>query len=121
MFKTDEEIGRLVRQLRKAAGMSQMKLADMVGISYQQIQKYEKGVNKLSLSRLKQMAEVFGVNATVFMEEPAHFRAAEPQARYMGLSNDEAKLLMLFRKLHSKKTKMRFLEMIEDIVRLQKK
>ena len=48
-MKSDKAMGELIRQLRKSAGMSQMKLADRIGVSYQQVQKYEKGVNRLSV------------------------------------------------------------------------
>ncbi|MDA8091130.1 MAG: helix-turn-helix transcriptional regulator [Nitrospiraceae bacterium] len=53
MPKSEKAIGALVKQVRKSSGLSQMQLAEKVGISYQQVQKYEKGVNKLTLSRLK--------------------------------------------------------------------
>ncbi|MBI5184282.1 MAG: helix-turn-helix transcriptional regulator [Nitrospinae bacterium] len=43
--------------MRKAAGISQMKLAEAVGISFQQIQKYESGANKVSLEKLQKIAE----------------------------------------------------------------
>ncbi len=52
MIKRDKSVGELIRRMRKSAHMSQMQLAEKIGISYQQVQKYEKGVNQLSLSRL---------------------------------------------------------------------
>jgi transcriptional regulator with XRE-family HTH domain len=111
-------IGSLIREMRKAAGMSQMRLADRIGVSYQQVQKYEKGASKLSVPRLMQIAEVFGVPVTAFLEDTRLGKVAEAQAAYSNLTEDEAKLLMLFRRLRRKKLKDGFLEMLRDIVRL---
>lgn len=121
MLKTDETLGSLIRQLRKSSRMSQMQLADRIGVSYQQVQKYEKGVNRLSVSRLKQVADALGVDISVFIEELNRPTAAEPQAKYVGLSNEEGKLLMLFRRIKSKKLRMDFLTMLESLVKATEK
>jgi transcriptional regulator with XRE-family HTH domain len=102
--------------MRKAAGMSQMRLADKIGVSYQQVQKYEKGASKLSVPRLIQISGIFGVPVTSFLEEPS--KVAEMSASYSSLSEDEARLLMLFRRLRRKKLKESFVEMLKDIVKL---
>jgi transcriptional regulator with XRE-family HTH domain len=113
-----KKIGSLIREMRKAAGMSQMRLAEKIGVSYQQVQKYEKGVSKLSISRLLQIAEAFGVPVTSFLEEAKVTKVAEAKTPYSGLTDEEAKLLMLFRRLKGKKLREGFLEMLRDIVRL---
>ncbi len=118
MFKSEKAIGELIRHMRKSSGMSQMGLADKIGVSYQQVQKYEKGINKLSLSRLKQISGALGVPVSVFLEEEEPVRTGEARAVHAALLNDEAKLLMLFRRLHSKKLKHGFIEMLEDVVRI---
>lgn len=111
-----DNLGALIREMRKAAGMSQMKLAEKIGVSYQQVQKYEKGVSKLSVPRLKQIADVFGVPVISFIEEPKG--VSEVRLPYSGLSDEEAKLLVLFRRLKRKKLREGFIEMMRDIVRL---
>lgn len=111
-----EHIGPLIRQLRKGAGMSQMKLAEKMGVSYQQVQKYEKGVSKLNVPRLLQVSDIFGVHPTVFIGEQK--KAAEGHIPYQGLTEDEGKLLMLFRRLKRKRLKEGFVEMMRDIVKL---
>jgi transcriptional regulator with XRE-family HTH domain len=110
------ELGSLIRQMRKAAGMSQMKLAEKIGVSYQQVQKYEKGASKLSVPRLIQISEIFDVPVTHFLEEP--LKAAEMSAPHSRLSEDEAILLMYFRRLRRKKLKRGFVDMLDDIVKL---
>lgn len=56
----DREIGLRVRQARLAKGMSQEKLADCLGLTFQQVQKYEKGMNRISASRLLVISELLG-------------------------------------------------------------
>jgi len=112
------DIGSLIREMRKAAGMSQMRLADKIGVSYQQVQKYEKGASKLSVPRLMQIADIFGVPVTAFLDEARIGKVAETQAAYSNVTEDEAKLLMLYRRLRRKKLKDSFLEMLHDIVKL---
>ncbi|HTZ17677.1 MAG TPA: helix-turn-helix transcriptional regulator [Dissulfurispiraceae bacterium] len=67
----DAVIGEKIRGLRKAGGLSQMKLADMVGVSYQQIQKYEKASGNISVERLEQIAKAFKVPLTTFFSADA--------------------------------------------------
>jgi transcriptional regulator with XRE-family HTH domain len=121
MFKSEKSIGGLIRQLRKSSAMSQMQLAEKIGVSYQQVQKYEKGINRLSLSRLKQLSGALGVNISIFLEDDEPLKVGENRASYTGLSNDEAKLLMLYRRLQGKKLRSGFLDMLEDVVKLSDK
>ena len=118
MTNMTKQIGSLIREMRKSAGMSQMRLADKIGVSYQQVQKYEKGASKLSVPRLIQIAGVFGVPVTAFLEDTKVSKASENQAAFSNLAEDEAKLLMLYRRLKRKKLKDGFLTMLKDMVRL---
>ena len=98
MLKSEKSIGELIRQIRKSSGLSQMRLAEKVGISYQQVQKYEKGVNKLSVSRMKQISGALGVPASLFLDGDDPLMPSEQKGR-SALLNDEARLLMLFRRM----------------------
>jgi transcriptional regulator with XRE-family HTH domain len=62
----DAEIGRRVRTLRLQRGLSQTKLGDNLGLTFQQVQKYEKGVNRISAGRLQKIAEVLDAPITFF-------------------------------------------------------
>ena len=57
----DRHVGSRVRMRRMLIGMSQEKLGEALGITFQQIQKYEKGTNRIGASRLHQIARVLGV------------------------------------------------------------
>lgn len=59
-------IGEKIKELRKDNGMSQMKLANALGISYQQVQKYEKATGSIAVDRLEQIAKAFKISITEF-------------------------------------------------------
>ena len=56
----DVAIGQRIRERRRSVGMSQAALAEATGVTFQQIQKYERGANRISFSRLVQIAEALG-------------------------------------------------------------
>ena len=62
----DIEIGRKIRTLRLERGLSQSRLANGIGLSFQQLQKYESGANRVSAGRLQKIAELLGVPVLVF-------------------------------------------------------
>lgn len=65
---TDKHVGAQIRIRRLMVGMSQTTLGDAVGVTFQQIQKYEKGTNRVSASRIQQFAKVLDVPMTFFFE-----------------------------------------------------
>jgi transcriptional regulator with XRE-family HTH domain len=64
----DVHVGKRIRQRRWLVGMTQQKLAEAVGIKFQQIQKYETGANRVSASRLWDIADALGVDISFFFE-----------------------------------------------------
>ncbi|MFT6022828.1 MAG: transcriptional regulator with XRE-family HTH domain [Ascidiaceihabitans sp.] len=66
--EVDVHVGKRIRQRRWLIGMTQQALAESVGIKFQQIQKYETGANRVSASRLWDIAEVVGVPVSFFFE-----------------------------------------------------
>lgn len=62
------EVGNRIRQRRKSLDISQAKLAELIGTSYQQIQKYESGINQLTLGKLLQFAQTLNVDPSYFYE-----------------------------------------------------
>ena len=64
----DAHVGKRIRHRRWMVGMTQQQLADQVGIKFQQIQKYETGMNRVSASRLWDIAETLGVHIGFFFE-----------------------------------------------------
>jgi transcriptional regulator with XRE-family HTH domain len=68
---TDVQVGRRLRQRRTLLGMSQGRLGGLLGVTYQQIQKYERGANRIGSSRLHDLARILGVPVAYFFDGPA--------------------------------------------------
>ncbi|WP_375228464.1 helix-turn-helix domain-containing protein [Roseobacter sp. S98] len=76
----DVHVGKKIRQRRWLVGMTQQKLAEAVGIKFQQIQKYETGANRVSASRLWDIADALEVDVAFFFEGLKSDGAEETQA-----------------------------------------
>jgi transcriptional regulator with XRE-family HTH domain len=87
----DLEIGRRIRSYRTSMGMSQTALGDRVGVTFQQIQKYEKGVNRVSTGRLVKLAHALNVTVTELAGEHAGIKVhgASVEARQAASAIDE--------------------------------
>lgn len=68
----DIEIGTRLRKARVAAGLTQTELGVRLGISFQQIQKYERGRNRIGCGRLYKIARILGVKITYFFDSVEH-------------------------------------------------
>lgn len=73
----DKLVGQRIRSLRHLLSMSQTDLAQKVGIKFQQIQKYETGANRVSASRLSEIAKVMKVQISHFFDEDWNGRSVE--------------------------------------------
>ena len=68
----DKHVGSRVRMRRLILSMSQEKLGDLLGLTFQQVQKYEKGTNRISASRLQQISNILQVPVPFFFEGVPH-------------------------------------------------
>ena len=88
----DVHVGKRVRHRRWMVGMTQQQLAERVGIKFQQIQKYETGMNRISASRLWDISETLGVPVSFFFEGLEDHHAAEDSAMPADLMSDKEAL-----------------------------
>lgn len=65
---TDRHVGGKIRERRIMLGLSQQQMADMIGVTYQQAHKYERGINRISAGRLYEIAQVLAVPVTYFFD-----------------------------------------------------
>jgi transcriptional regulator with XRE-family HTH domain len=79
--EVDRHVGAKVRERRLALGLTQQQLAELVGTTYQQAHKYEKGVNRISAGRLHALARALGVDIGYFYEGLGSGEPARPTAR----------------------------------------
>ena len=82
----DVHVGNKVRTRRTLLGISQMKLGEVLGITFQQVQKYEKGANRISASRLYELSRFLDVPISYFFDEVSDGKGLSPGA----LNQDEA-------------------------------
>lgn len=114
----DEHIGKRVKSRRLQVDLSQEKLADLVGVTFQQIQKYENGVNRVAASRLWEMAKALGVPVSFFYEglEVAGRGVAEDKGADivfdMMATPEGQRLLAIFGSIRSAKLRRRVVELV---------
>ena len=90
----DVHVGRRVRLRRTLLGFSQEKLGEALGLTFQQVQKYERGINRIGSSRLFDLSQILGVSINFFFDDmpeevadnsPAHLRGIDSAAKEEGL------------------------------------
>ena len=74
----DAHVGLRIRMARLASGMSQETLADGLRLTFQQVQKYEKGLNRVGAGRLTDIARILGVPVSYFFEDTGDNKPREP-------------------------------------------
>ncbi len=119
-------IGQKIRELRKRKRISQMDLAERIGLSFQQIQKYEKGISKISVSRLQQIAKALNVDVCIFFEEESNKNShiMEDEQKYVStpyLDKRERELISLFRSIDNKMIKEGIILLLKGIVEQNEK
>lgn len=95
-IRDSKYIGMKIKLRRTKLGMSQAKLGEMVGVTYQQIQKYEKGKNKINAEMLQKVAQSLNVNIDFFfqnVDEVSAFTSDEQELlkRFRTVVNDECR------------------------------
>lgn len=121
----EKRIGEKIREIRKKLGISQIELAERVGLSFQQIQKYEKGITRISVARLYQIAKALDTDIRIFFEEhkkPHHIM--EKEQEYIpspSLDEEERDLVNLFRNIDNEKIRQGIILILKGIVEAQKK
>lgn len=78
---TDRHVGARIRERRIMLGLSQQQMADLIGVTYQQAHKYERGINRISAGRLYEIAQVLGVQVGYFFEGLETQRSPDLTAR----------------------------------------
>ncbi len=127
---TNEEIGKRIRQVRTHQSLSQIELAERVGISFQQIQKYEKGATKISVMRLQQISDALGIHISSFLGEEKTLKISDFALTYsaggkqpqviQSIDREEMAFLTLFRRIRNKKIREGIIKQLRGVVELEK-
>jgi transcriptional regulator with XRE-family HTH domain len=122
----DKHVGSRVRMRRMMLAMSQEKLGDALGLTFQQVQKYEKGTNRIGASRLQQIAHILQVPVSFFFEGapnvasgPRHDGLGEaPSPAYVSdflATSDGLALTKAFMRISNAKLRRRIVDLVEQI------
>jgi transcriptional regulator with XRE-family HTH domain len=119
----DKHVGSRVRMRRKMLAMSQQKLADALGLTFQQVQKYERGANRMGASRLQQMSDILQVPVEFFFEGAPN--ASEPHGDGSALSvaqiddfisnSDGLRLIGAFMRIDNAAVRRRVVMLVQEI------
>lgn len=119
--EVDVHVGAQVRQRRRQLGLSQERLADALGLTFQQVQKYERGANRISASKLWDTASFLGVPIDWFFRGIEDARApgvserAAADFKPLSLGPEETELLAAFQRITNKKMRRRVLELVREL------
>jgi len=118
----DKHVGSRVRMRRMMLGMSQEKLGDALGLTFQQVQKYEKGTNRIGASRLQQISLILQVPVSFFFEgapaPPGSGMGEAPSPAYVTdflATTDGLSLTKAFMQIKSPKLRRRIVELVEEM------
>ena len=120
----DKHVGSRVRMRRMMMSMSQEKLGDALGLTFQQVQKYEKGTNRIGASRLQQIAQILQVPVSFFFEGAPHSPShgggmgEAPSPAYVAdflATADGLSLTKAFMRIKSSKLRRRIVDLVEQI------
>lgn len=123
---TDKHVGARVRMRRMMLNMSQEKLGDALGLTFQQVQKYEKGANRIGASRLQQIAHILQVPVAFLFEGAPHIPGQQPSGfaeapspAYVSdflATSDGLALTKAFMRIKDPKLRRRIVDLVEQIV-----
>lgn len=116
----DVQVGRNVRKRRIELGLSQTELAEACGITFQQVQKYENGANRVSASRLWQFAAVLGLEVAAFFDglgkPTARAKLPLPDAAARKIDDETAKIARRVAAIKDPKLRQRIRAMLSAMV-----
>lgn len=119
----DAHVGHRVRLRRMLIGMSQERLGELLGLTFQQVQKYEKGINRIGAGRLFEVAGILGVPISFFYEDAdangpssGFSEAGEPPPVMEFLASGEGlQLSLAFMRIKDVKVRRRILDLVRSL------
>ena len=119
----DVQVGNRVRIRRMLMGMSQEQLGDLLGLTFQQVQKYEKGVNRISAGRLYEVARILNVPVDFFYGDLAaalspdanETESSVPPGMEFVSSGEGLQLSLAFMKIKEAKVRKRVLDLVKSL------
>lgn len=116
----DRHVGLRIRMRRKELGMSQERLAEAIGLTFQQVQKYERATNRVSASKLFEMARALQTSIAYFyegLEEAGAGEASPPsdEVQTFLMSHDGMELAHAFPRIRQARVRRRILDLVRAV------
>jgi transcriptional regulator with XRE-family HTH domain len=112
----DKHVGTRLRMRRMMLGMSQTAIGDALGLTFQQVQKYEKGVNRIGAGRLHQLAGILDVPVTFFFDgtsEAGSLPAEDPMA--VLTTSEGLRLVTAFPRITDAEVRRRIVRLVKEL------
>jgi|Deesub1362B_J571_1020462.scaffolds.fasta_scaffold00082_75 transcriptional regulator with XRE-family HTH domain len=117
MIAIKKTIGKTIRKYRQRAGLTQMQLAEKLGITYQQVQKYEKGKSNITIERLYQIAEALRVSPAALLPDRERLFSLEEEKHNYEVEKAEEKIVKLFRKIKNQRLRKAILNLLKELTK----
>ncbi len=118
-IKTSREIGNKVKKKRREIGISQEELAEKLGVTYQQVQRYENGMNKLNVENIQVIANTLDVPVSFFFDNGRKEINVVSEEVMSYLPVDESRLLGYFRRARTSNLKSLVLQVAKLTARVK--
>lgn len=120
-IKDRKFIGAKIKDRRKELGLSQEKLAEAIGITYQQLQRYENGTGRLNTDRLQALSEVLHIPIAQLFQEKETKRVAIGEADAMYITQEEREFVEILRKIKDEGYKQSLKIIMKDAAEKKKR
>src|SRR4051812_48005709 len=115
----DAEVGRRVRSRRLECRLSQTDLADRIGVTFQQVQKYEKGVNRIGAGRLQRISEALDIPITFFFDGTMGATSRNTTSGSESVfgfmqSSGSVRIVKAFHRIRSRKARELLVDLVEE-------
>lgn len=111
----DKHIGERLKQIRKQKGMTQEDLAEKLGISFQQIQKYENGKNRISFSNMVELSRYLNVSLDSFLDSPSLASGLSDSNQATVPQKETDELLKVYYSLDDPKLRKNLLQLVKSM------
>jgi transcriptional regulator with XRE-family HTH domain len=111
----DIEVGRRVRSLRLEKGMSQEKLGNQLALTFQQIQKYENGTNRIGAAKLQRIAQILGVSVSALYPDPVPAGRNSQEVTELIDTGSTLRLLRAYSRMRSPSLQRALTTLVEEI------
>jgi transcriptional regulator with XRE-family HTH domain len=111
----DTIVGHNIRIQRMTRGLSQHELGELLGVSFQQVQKYEKGTNRVSAGRLHKLASALGLPITAFYASADTHKGNQPSPLALIANRDSLQIVQSFNKINNRAVRRSLVNLVRQL------